>query len=192
MTLRRISVGDRLRYRLDERDWHYHATAAAALHCSSIIGLSAIVAAKAALLPGSVAAQQKPLKDQLVGTWTLVSFEDINPNGTKKQYLGANPRGILMLDAGGRYAAMFGPSDRPKLKGSRAEATQRNFMRRSGRSPLVLARGRSTKRTRPSFDELRGLLSQTVRDRRSWASLPVYQLGQSDRVMRSSVWLGMN
>jgi hypothetical protein len=67
------------------------------------------------------------LKDQLVGTWTLVSYEDINPNGTKKQYLGANPRGILMLDAGGRYAWMQGPSDRPKLKGSRAEATAEEF-----------------------------------------------------------------
>jgi hypothetical protein len=32
-----------------------------------------------------------------------------------------------MLDAGGRYAFMYGPSDRPKLKGSRAEATAEEF-----------------------------------------------------------------
>jgi hypothetical protein len=80
-----------------------------------------------ALPAGDAAAQQKSLKDQLVGTWTLVSVEDINPNGTKKQYHGANPRGILMLDAGGRYAWVEGPSDRPKLKGSRADATAEEF-----------------------------------------------------------------
>jgi hypothetical protein len=80
-----------------------------------------------ALPAGDAGAQQKSLKDQLVGTWTLVSVEDINPDGTKKQYLGTNPRGILMFDAGGRYAQMLGRSDRPKLKGSRAEATAEEF-----------------------------------------------------------------
>jgi hypothetical protein len=87
----------------------------------------ALLCSTVALPSGDAAAQQKSLKDQLVGTWTLVSYEDINPNGTKKQYLGANPRGILMLDAGGRYAWMQGSSDRPKLKGSRAEATAEEF-----------------------------------------------------------------
>jgi hypothetical protein len=92
-----------------------------------ILGLSAMLAAGLASSPGSVVAQQKSLKDQLVGTWTLVSVEDINPNGTKKQYQGANPRGILMLDAGGRYAWVEAPSNRPKLKGSREEATAEEF-----------------------------------------------------------------
>jgi hypothetical protein len=70
----------------------------------NIVILSAITVLGLALPAGDAAAQQKTLKEQLVGTWTLVSYEDINPNGTKKQYQGANPRGILMLDAGGRYA----------------------------------------------------------------------------------------
>jgi hypothetical protein len=80
-----------------------------------------------ALPADDAAAQQKSLKDQLVGAWTLVSYEDINPNGTKKQYQGVNPRGILMLDASGRYAWVEAPSDRPKLKGSRADATAEEF-----------------------------------------------------------------
>jgi len=87
----------------------------------------ALLCITVALPSGDAAAQQKSLKDQLVGTWTLVSYEDINPHGTKKQYMGANPRGILILDAGGRYAAMIVPSDRPKLKGSRTEATAAEF-----------------------------------------------------------------
>jgi hypothetical protein len=93
----------------------------------SIFTFSAIAVLALALPPSSSVAQQKTLKEQLVGTWTLVSYEDINANGTKKQYQGANPRGILMLDAGGRYALVLGPSDRPKLKGNRDNATAEEF-----------------------------------------------------------------
>jgi hypothetical protein len=87
----------------------------------NIVILSAITVLGLALPAGDAAAQQKTLKEQLVGTWTLVSYEDINPNGTKKQYQ------VLMLDAGGRYAWVEAPSDRPKLKGSRADATAEEF-----------------------------------------------------------------
>ena len=89
--------------------------------------LSAITVLGLALLPSNIIAQQGTLKQQLVGTWTLVSYQDINPNGTKKQYQGANPKGILMFDAGGRYALVLGPSDRPKLKGNRDNATAGEF-----------------------------------------------------------------
>jgi hypothetical protein len=84
----------------------------------SILSLSAITVLALAVLPGSAVAQQKSLKDQLVGTWTLVSNEDTDPNGTKRQNYGANPRGILILDAGGRYAQVTGRPDRPKFKDS--------------------------------------------------------------------------
>jgi hypothetical protein len=70
------------------------------------------------LVPSSAVSQQKSLREQLVGAWTLVSFDDIAPNGTKRQYFGANPRGILILDAGGRYAVVEGRPDRPKFKDS--------------------------------------------------------------------------
>jgi hypothetical protein len=55
----------------------------------SIFTLSAITVLGLAFVPGSTVAQQKSLKDQLVGTWTLVSNEDTEPNGTKHQYFGA-------------------------------------------------------------------------------------------------------
>ena len=83
----------------------------------SILGLSA-VAAGLVLLSNSVVAQQKSLKDQLVGSWTLVSTEITQTDGKKRQDLGANPRGILILDAGGRYASVQGRPDRPKFKTS--------------------------------------------------------------------------
>jgi hypothetical protein len=81
----------------------------------TIFTLSAIAVLWLAFVPGSTIAQQKSLKDQLVGTWTLVSNEDTEPNGTKHQYFGASPRGILILDAGGRYAQITGRPDRAKF-----------------------------------------------------------------------------
>ena len=69
------------------------------------------------ILPsGGALAQQKTLKEQLVGAWTLVSNDTIAPDGTKQQPFGANPKGILILDAGGRYASVSGHPDRPKFK----------------------------------------------------------------------------
>jgi hypothetical protein len=76
------------------------------------------LAVSLASLPGSAVAQQKTLKEQLVGSWTLVSDEATPPTGPKRQDFGANPRGILILDAGGRYAQVHGRTDRPKFKAS--------------------------------------------------------------------------
>jgi hypothetical protein len=86
----------------------------------NLVSLSAIavIAMGLSLLSSNALAQQKSLKEQLVGTWTLVSSEGTAPNGTKQQYFGANPRGILMLDPGGRYAQVWGRADRPKFKAS--------------------------------------------------------------------------
>jgi len=76
------------------------------------------------LLPGSALAQQKSLKEQLTGTWTLVSNDNTLPDGTKRQIFGANPKGILILDAGGRYAQTQVRSDIPKFRSdNRLEVT---------------------------------------------------------------------
>ena len=69
------------------------------------------------ILPlGGVLAQQKTLKEQLVGAWTLVSIDAIAPDGTTQQPYGANPKGILILDTSGQYALETGIPDRPKFK----------------------------------------------------------------------------
>ena len=59
------------------------------------LSLCATIALGLALLPGSAVSQQKPLKEQLVGTWTIVSNDNVAPDGTKRQIFGANPKGIL-------------------------------------------------------------------------------------------------
>jgi len=69
------------------------------------------------LLSGVAVSQQRSLKEQLVGTWMLVSNENVNTDGTKRQIFGPNPKGIMILDADGRFALIAVNPDRPKFKG---------------------------------------------------------------------------
>jgi hypothetical protein len=64
----------------------------------------------------SAFAQQKSLKEQLVGIWTLVSSDNTAPDGSKRQLFGAKPKGILVLDASGWFSQMNANPDRPKFK----------------------------------------------------------------------------
>ena len=83
---------------------------------AGIPNLLAVAALSLCLLPGSAAAQQKTLKEQLVGTWSLVSFDSTGADGKKTQVFGAQPKGTLMLDAGGHYAMVLADPGRPKWK----------------------------------------------------------------------------
>ena len=83
-----------------------------------ILGMMAlIVFAMGIVLVGDAVAQQKTLKEQLVGTWTLVSNDLVAPDGTRRQNFGPNPKGILIIDANGRYAQIQLNPNRPKFKG---------------------------------------------------------------------------
>ena len=55
---------------------------------------------------------QQSLKDQLIGTWSLVSWEQRESDDSKVQRYGANPTGIAFFDAGGRYVITVMRSDR--------------------------------------------------------------------------------
>jgi Lipocalin-like domain len=76
----------------------------------SVLSLSAMAVALASL-PGSTVAQQKSLKEQLVGAWALVSCEV--PINVIRQPFCVNPRGSLILDASGRYTQVISARDRP-------------------------------------------------------------------------------
>jgi hypothetical protein len=58
--------------------------------------------------------QQQSLKEQLVGTWKLVSWEQKKRDGTRLQQFGANPTGIAFFDAGGHYIIAVMRSDRAR------------------------------------------------------------------------------
>lgn len=76
------------------------------------------------LLPGRLAAQPQSLAEQLVGTWTLVSFENVSPEGVRRELLGSSPRGVAVFDNVGRYVVTSTSADRPKWKSrNRLEAS---------------------------------------------------------------------
>src|SRR6516162_9355925 len=56
------------------------------------------------LLPTGVVAQQKSLKEQIQGPWSLASCNNTNAKGEKTAYCANNPRGILILAGNGNYA----------------------------------------------------------------------------------------
>src|SRR5271169_5164107 len=60
-------------------------------------------------------AQQKSLKEQLVGTWTLVSSDQVRADGSKLKQFGANPKGIHVFDANGRFFLMVASADNSKI-----------------------------------------------------------------------------
>jgi hypothetical protein len=60
-------------------------------------------------------AQQKSLKEQLVGTWTLVSSDQVRPDGRKLKQFGANPKGINVFDANGRFFIMVASADNSRI-----------------------------------------------------------------------------
>jgi hypothetical protein len=54
------------------------------------------------------------LKDRLVGTWTLLSWEQKRGDGTKVERYGTSPNGFAFFDAGGRFVITVMRSDRAK------------------------------------------------------------------------------
>lgn len=88
-----------------------------------LMGL-AVTALGLAVLPGIAVGQQKSLKEQLAGTWRIVSNDNVAPNGTKRQLFGPNPEGVLVLAANGQYAQIIVRPDKPKFKvNNRLEGT---------------------------------------------------------------------
>jgi hypothetical protein len=89
-----------------------------------IVSLSAITALGFILLPTGAVAQQKSLKEQLAGSWTIVSNDNTGPDGTKRQLFGPNPKGLLMLAPDGQYTQIIVRPDRANFKvNNRMEGT---------------------------------------------------------------------
>jgi Lipocalin-like domain len=94
----------------------------------NILSLSAITALALTLPLGSAVGQQKSLKEQLVGTWTLVSYQSTAADGNKTTVFGAQPKGVLMIDASGHYAMVLTDPGRAKWKSNlRTQLTTDEF-----------------------------------------------------------------
>jgi|SRR5262245_1441237 len=67
------------------------------------------------LWPSLAVPQQTSLKDQLVGTWLLVSVDNVRDDGGKAELFGSNPRGILIYTADGHFVLVNMRGDLPKF-----------------------------------------------------------------------------
>ena len=81
----------------------------------NILRLSALAALGLTLLPGSAVSEEKSLRDQLLGTWKIVSVNNTRPDGSIKQIFGPNPKGIAVFDARGNTVIVLMRSGRPKF-----------------------------------------------------------------------------
>jgi hypothetical protein len=80
------------------------------MNWAAISGVVALVVAAA-----PAAAQQKSLRDQIVGTWNFVVAEVVAPDGKKSFPFGETPKGILIFTAGGQFVQVHVASDLPKI-----------------------------------------------------------------------------
>jgi lipocalin-like protein len=78
-----------------------------------ILGICSVAALGCFLLTSSSFAQQKSLKEQMVGAWTLVSVTTKLPDGSPAW--GANPTGLMIFTDNGRYSLHIIRSDLPKF-----------------------------------------------------------------------------
>jgi len=84
-----------------------------------IVLVAPLLASFSVLLGSSEpSAQQSSLKDQITGTWLLVSNDNIAPNGQRRQLFGPNPKGMVILHGNGHFTQIYLRPDRPKFKAS--------------------------------------------------------------------------
>jgi hypothetical protein len=66
----------------------------------------------------------KTLKDQLTGSWRLVSINNLRVDGTKYEVFGPNAKGIVIFDRNGTYSFQIMRAARPSFVAeSRLEGT---------------------------------------------------------------------
>jgi Lipocalin-like domain len=99
----------------------------------TILRIMAVLAATLAV--GQASAQQKTLRDQIVGTWNFVVAEVVAPDGKKSFPFGETPKGVVIFTADGHFAQIHVASDVPKIaSGNRLTGTPEEYaaiMRRS-------------------------------------------------------------
>ena len=85
-------------------------------------GVMAVSVVIIGFLAGSVGpgdAQQKSLKEQLVGTWLLSSTSEKRADGADRW--GASAKGVLVFDGTGRYVLVVNRGDLPKFAANRVD-----------------------------------------------------------------------
>jgi Lipocalin-like domain len=86
-----------------------------------LLSVCAITALGLAVLPGASVAQQKAMKDQLVGTWTLLLTDYVTADGTHVPGFGPNPSGSVIFSPDGHYSLQIMRASLPKFASNNRE-----------------------------------------------------------------------
>ncbi|MDR3436598.1 lipocalin-like domain-containing protein [Telmatospirillum sp.] len=98
------------------------ATAVLKACALSLFCLLSALSAPAALADAS------PAAFSLAGTWTLVAADVLHADGTRTRDYGAAPKGLLMIDALGRYSLQIFKAERPRFaSGDKATGTPAEY-----------------------------------------------------------------
>jgi Lipocalin-like domain len=100
----------------------FYKTAERRTHRRFVLGLLTIAALVCTSVNTDAMAQQKSLKEQLVGAWTLMLISTKLPDGSP--VWGSDPMGLLILTDNGIFSLQVMRSDRPKFaSNSRVQGT---------------------------------------------------------------------
>ena len=92
--------------------------------CTLILTTMSLLLLGVALPAGAAAGQQKTLKEQLVGTWRVVSVSVERKDGSSFDPWGGKANGTLIFTRDGHFALINTRSGRPKFaSGNRMEGT---------------------------------------------------------------------
>ena len=76
---------------------------------------AALLALGVSLPSSDAAAQQKTLKEQVVGTWAYVSVDIVGADGNREPLYGPNPQGLASFDGNGHYILLTARRGQPKF-----------------------------------------------------------------------------
>jgi hypothetical protein len=72
--------------------------------------------------PSAVAAPKRAAAPSLAGTWTLVVADVEHPDGSRSHDYGDRPKGLMMIDAQGRYSVQIYSAERPRFAGAEKQS----------------------------------------------------------------------
>jgi len=81
---------------------------------AAVLAVFSFTATAVAILQPALG-QQKTIKEQIVGTWTVTSFERTYPDGKKDHEFGATPKGVNTFDANGHFTLILLRPDLPRV-----------------------------------------------------------------------------
>jgi hypothetical protein len=94
------------------------------MRCRVIFGLSAVTLFSLSFLPGGAVGQQRTIKELLPGAWIFVGAVAENPDGSKAEPFGTNPKGIIIFTGDSHFSLFQSRADVPKIAtNDRAKAT---------------------------------------------------------------------